>query len=144
MKRLLALLLCLSLLLPAFAFAEEEEEDVDFTELIEEDVDLDDEGNFVASGDEGEEDDFSDMESLAEAFDLDESVDTSELELNTNLPDDVINILLLGLDVKGTKEEKLRQARRCSDDPVHQHNRRIHQADFHRAEHPGGYSGPHE
>ena len=107
MKRLLALLLCLSLLLPAFAFAEEEEEDVDFTELIEEDVDLDDEGNFVASGDEGEEDDFSDMESLAEAFDLDESVDTSELELNTNLPDDVINILLLGLDVKGTKEEKL-------------------------------------
>ncbi len=107
MKRLLALLLCLSLLLPAFAFAEEEEEDVDFTELIEEDVDLDDEGNFVSSGSENEEDDFADMESLAEAFDIDESVDTSELELNTNLPDDVINILLLGLDVRGTKDKKL-------------------------------------
>ena len=106
MKRLLALLLCLSLLLPAFAFAEEEEEDVDFTELIEEDVDLDEEGNFVSSG-ENEEDDFADMESLAEAFDIDESVDTSELELNTNLPDDVINILLLGLDVRGTKDKKL-------------------------------------
>ena len=106
MKHLLALLLCLSLLLPAFAFAEEEEEDVDFTELIEEDVDLDEEGNFVSSG-ENEEDDFADMESLAEAFDIDESVDTSELELNTNLPDDVINILLLGLDVRGTKDKKL-------------------------------------
>ena len=107
MKRLLALLLCLTLLLPVLAMGEEEEEDIDFSELIEEDVDLDDEGNFI-SGDESEED-FSDMdmESLAEAFEIDESVDTSELELNTNLPDDVINILLLGLDVKGTKEKKL-------------------------------------
>ena len=34
MKRLLALLLCLSLLLPVFALAEDDEEDIDFHELI--------------------------------------------------------------------------------------------------------------
>ena len=106
MKRLLALLLCLSLLLPVFAFAEE---DIDFNELIEEDVDVDEEGNIIAPDGENEDNDFSDedMDSLADAFDLDESVDPTELELNTNLPDDVINILLLGLDVKGTKDKKL-------------------------------------
>ena len=109
MKRLLALLLCFSLLLPALAFGEQDEEDIDFSELLEEDVDVDEEGNIITRDSEGEDNDFSDedMDSLASAFDLDESVDPSELELNTNLPDDVINILLLGLDVKGTKEKKL-------------------------------------
>ena len=103
MKRLLALLLCLSLLLPVFSLAEEEE---DWSMLEEEDAEVDEDGNIIAAGDE---DDFSDedMDSLADAFDLDESVDPSELELNTNLPEDVINILLLGLDVKGTKDKKL-------------------------------------
>lgn len=109
MKRLLALLLCFSLMLPVFALGEDEEEDIDFSELIEEDVDVDEEGNIITRDSEGEDNDFSDedMDSLAAAFDLDESVDPSELELNTNLPDDVINILLLGLDVKGTKDKKL-------------------------------------
>lgn len=103
MKRLLALLLCLSLLLPVFSLAEEEE---DWSMLEEEDAEVDEDGNIIAAGGE---DDFSDddMDSLADAFDLDESVDPSELELNTNLPEDVINILLLGLDVKGTKDKKL-------------------------------------
>lgn len=50
MKRLLALLLCLSLLLPVFALAEDDEEDIDFNELIEEDVDLDEDGNIVDNG----------------------------------------------------------------------------------------------
>ena len=109
MKRFLALLLCFSLMLPVFALGEDDEEDIDFSELIEEDVDVDEEGNIITGDSEGENDDFSDedMDSLAAAFDLDESVDPSELELNTNLPDDVINILLLGLDVKGTKDKKL-------------------------------------
>lgn len=107
MKRLLALLLCFSLLLPALSFGELDEEDVDFSELLEEDVAVDEEGNIIAPDDEGE--DFSEesLEDLMDAFTLDESVDPSELELNTNLPDDVINILLLGLDVKGTKDKKL-------------------------------------
>ena len=109
MKRLLALLLCLSLLLPVFALAEEEEDDIDFNELIEEDVDLDEEGNIIGSGDDAEDYDFSDedLEKLAENVVVGEDFDPAELELNENLPDDVINILLLGLDVKGTKEKKL-------------------------------------
>ena len=106
MKRLLALLLCLSLLLSAFAFAEDEEEDIDFNDLMEqEDVDVDDQGNIV----DPDNDDFSE-EALLELADnviTGESVDPSELYLNKNLPDDVINILLLGLDVKGTKDKKL-------------------------------------
>ncbi len=106
MKRLLAVLLCFSMMLPVFAFGEAEE-DIDFNDLLEEDVDVDEEGNIIAPDAEGE--DFSEesLEDLADAFALDESVDPSELELNTNLPDDVINILLLGLDVKGTKDKKL-------------------------------------
>ncbi len=108
MKRLLALLLCLSLFLPVLSFAEEED-DIDFSELLEEDVDLDAEGNIVVSGDENEDYDFSDedLEKLAESVISGEEFDPADLELNENLPDDVINILLLGLDVKGTKEKKL-------------------------------------
>ena len=45
MKRLLALLLCFSLLLPALSFGEQDEEDIDFSELLEEDVDVDEEGS---------------------------------------------------------------------------------------------------
>ena len=107
MKRLLALLLCVTLFLPVLAAGEEE--DIDFSELIEEDVELDEEGNIIFSGDDEENYSFSDqdLEEMAEAFEIDETVDPSELELNENLPDDVINILLLGLDVKGTKEKKL-------------------------------------
>ncbi len=106
MKRLLALLLCLSLLVPVFALAEEEEEDIDFNDLMEqEDVDVDDQGNIV----DPDNDDFSEeaLRELAENVITGESVDPSELYLNENLPDDVINILLLGLDVKGTKDKKL-------------------------------------
>ena len=106
MKRLLALLLCLSLLLPVFAFAEDEEEDIDFNDLMEqEDVDVDDEGNIV----DPDSDDFSEeaLRELAENVITGESVDPSEPYLNENLPEDVINILLLGLDVKGTKDKKL-------------------------------------
>ena len=107
MKRLLALLLCVTLFLPVLAAGEEE--DIDFSELIEEDVELDEEGNIIFSGDDEENYSFTDqdLEEMTEAFEIDETVDPSELELNANLPDDVINILLLGLDVKGTKEKKL-------------------------------------
>ncbi|MBQ1365447.1 MAG: LCP family protein [Clostridia bacterium] len=109
MKRLLALLLCLSLLLPVFALAEDDEEDIDFNELIEEDVDLDEDGNIVDNGNSQVEYELTEegLAAMADAFEIDESVDPSELELNQNLPDDVINILLLGLDVRGTSEKKL-------------------------------------
>ena len=109
MKRLLALLLCLSLLLPVFALAEDDEEDIDFNELIEEDVDLDEDGNIVDNGNSQVEYELTEegLAAMADAFEIDESADPSELELNQNLPDDVINILLLGLDVRGTSEKKL-------------------------------------
>lgn len=109
MKRLLALLLCLSLLLPVFALAEDDEEDIDFNELIEEDVELDEDGNIVDNGNSQVEYELTEegLAAMADAFEIDESVDPSELELNQNLPDDVINILLLGLDVRGTSEKKL-------------------------------------
>ena len=109
MKRLLALLLCLSLLLPVFALAEDDEEDIDFNELIEEDVDLDEDGNIVDNGNSQVEYELTEegLAAMADAFEIDESADPSELELNQNLPDDVINVLLLGLDVKGTSEKKL-------------------------------------
>ena len=109
MKRLLALLLCLSLLLPVFALAEDDEEDIDFNELIEEDVELDEDGNIVDNGNNQVEYELTEegLAAMADAFEIDKSVDPSELELNQNLPDDVINILLLGLDVRGTSEKKL-------------------------------------
>ncbi len=109
MKRLLALLLCLSLLIPVFAAGGEEEEDIDFFELIEEDVDLDEEGNIIAEESSTVEYEFTEegLDAMADAFEIDESVDPSELQLNENLPDDVINVLLLGLDVRGTSEKKL-------------------------------------
>ena len=109
MKRLLALLLCLSLLLPVFALAEDDEEDIDFNELIEEDVDLDEEGNIIDPENSQVEFELTEegLAAMADAFEIDESADPSELELNQNLPDDVINVLLLGLDVKGTSEKKL-------------------------------------
>ncbi|MBR4575578.1 MAG: LCP family protein [Clostridia bacterium] len=106
MKRFFALLLCLALVLPLAASAEEEEE-VSISELTGENLALDEEGNII----DGDDDpfDFSDdeLEMLAGMEASGETVDRSQLEINENLPDDVINILLLGLDVKGTQSEKL-------------------------------------
>ena len=70
MKRLLALLLCVTLFLPVLAAGEEE--DIDFSELIEEDVELDEEGNIIFSGDDEGDYSFSDqdLEEMAEAFEI--------------------------------------------------------------------------
>lgn len=99
-KRLMALLLTLCTLCSCVAFGEDltEEEEYfaqwDAVEEIVEDVLL-------------EEESVTDMltEEEAEALaSIDESgvveIDPSELELNTNLPDNVINILLLGIDAR--------------------------------------------
>lgn len=94
MKRLISLLLVFCLVFPVFAFAELEEEEFS-AEEFDEDIDLDeveDEFDF----------DFSDFDETAlaeldEDIDVD-SIDLSELEINPNLPDNVINILLIGVD----------------------------------------------
>ena len=113
MKRFFALILALALLLPLFVYAEQDEteltEDVD----LDEDYSFDEEGNLLLKDEEtGETYSLSaiseeDIEKLASQYELDESIDPNELEINENLPDDVINILLIGLDVRGTKKEKL-------------------------------------
>jgi len=109
MKRLLSVFLILCLLLPVFAFAEEEDLDI---EEIYEDVDLDDTEADLDTGDEeggssGTKDETltADLQKeLAESLESKEYVptnlDTSNLYINPNLPDNVINILLLGVDTR--------------------------------------------
>lgn len=113
MKRLLAALMALMMLFTAFAFAEEDQEvneddlfaewDMEADET--EDVSLDD-----ASDSDGtdEPDDLntvlSEEEKAAlEALDNAEggvTIDNSQLEINENLPSNVFNILLLGIDAR--------------------------------------------
>ena len=103
MKRILSLLLILCMLIPVFSFAELEEDDLSVEEM-EEELLLDDEDD--ESDDESEENsegfDFSDLDEDSFAT-LDENIDSGtinldELEINPNLPSNVVNFLLLGVD----------------------------------------------
>jgi len=118
MKRLFALILALSLLLPVFVHAEQDDEESGSAEMTEEldldeDYSFDEEGNLILKDDEtGETYSLSalseeDIDKLATQYEMDDSIDPNELEINENLPDNIINILLIGLDVRGTKKEKL-------------------------------------
>ena len=98
LKRLLSLLLALSLcmgLLPSFALAEEEEEeelsldDFSFPEL--EDYELDELDLTIT-------DEIQETIEDLDAWEIDASVDPDSLEINTDLPDNIINILLIGID----------------------------------------------
>ena len=109
MKRILSLLLVLCLFLPVFAFAEEDELDI---EEIYEDVDLDnteadldtgdEEGGISQAADETltEELQKEMAESLESKDYVPTSLDTGNLFINPNLPENVINILLLGVDTR--------------------------------------------
>ena len=113
MKRFFALILALALLLPLFVYAEQAEEEVTEDVNLDEDYSFDEEGNLLLRDDEtGETYSLSavsdeDIEKLAAQYELDDSIDPNELEINENLPDNIVNILLIGLDVRGTKKEKL-------------------------------------
>ena len=103
MKRILSLFLVLCLLLPVFAFAEEEELEIE--ELIEEDeaadpADSAGEGSVELTDEIAEEL----RRSLESTEAKSATIDTSSLYINPNLPDNVINILLLGVD---TREDTL-------------------------------------
>ena len=112
MKRILSLLLVLSLLLPAAVFAEDDEE-LSAEDIIEEEVILDDDGNEILVDEETGEGfvitsaDQDKLDDLTAHYEVDDTVDPDTLECNPNLPDNVINILLLGVDVKGTGTEKM-------------------------------------
>ncbi len=94
-KRVLSVLLALCVLLPLWAAAEEEEEDYSLTDegLAEEETFDPDE--FIID-DEGEAEAEIDLDSL----ERDPDVNPDDLEINPNLPDNVINILLIGIDMR--------------------------------------------
>ena len=99
-KRLLALLLCLSLLLPVFAFAEDDEDDIDMDDLLDmEDIDfdLDENGDLIIP--EDDEEDYFD-ESAYSSSGTNGHFTVDQLEINSRLPEeDVVNILLIGVDL---------------------------------------------
>ena len=112
MKRILSLLLVLCLFLPALSFAELEEDDFSSDELEEE----------ILLDDEEEEDDSTPENAVTETLSEDlrnelagsleasdyvaTELDTSNLYINENLPDDVINILLIGVDTRNPELEE--------------------------------------
>ena len=121
MKRILALFLVLALMLPVFSLAESDEEDLNIEDIIE-DVDYDDEEEDEDS-DDGVDDAVlaaqqplseelqDELKSVLESKDyvpteLDIGVySSSDLFINDNLPDNIINILLLGVDTRNSDLE---------------------------------------
>ena len=110
MKRILALVMALCMLRPAVVLAEDDE--LSLTEIVEDVVleveDAEEADETEEAGDTEDEDDglmISDeaMESI-EILDaeIDETVDPDSLDLNENLPDNVVNILLVGVDTRST------------------------------------------
>ncbi len=95
MKRLLALLLVLAMALPLGAFAEDD---------FDAPMDIDGE-NAEAVGGEDEYYIEEDVASAIEILDaeIDDTIDPDNLELNENLPGNVVNILLVGVDTRSTK-----------------------------------------
>lgn len=111
MKRLLALLLALTMLLPILALAEEDEE-VSLDDLVE-DVVLEADGSETEDEEADTEDDDAESDGVTigdeeqeaiESMDaeIDDTVDPDSLDLNKNLPDNVVNILLVGIDTRDT------------------------------------------
>lgn len=109
MKRLMALVMVLCLLTTGLAFAEEDEEyslgDVVGEEAL---ATPEPQGEIEEAEDDGESDVYfdEDAEDLLDDLDLDveidDSVDPTKLDLNENLPDNVVNILLVGIDTRDT------------------------------------------
>ena len=114
MKRLLSLFLVLALLLPVLALAEEDDEDSEIIDLSEDDYILDEDGNLILDDSWDDEEDsrprgsveltddmISELTAALESeADYIAPVDPDSLYLNPNLPDNVINIMLLGVDTR--------------------------------------------
>ncbi len=106
MKRILSLLLVLCLAFPVLAFAELDEEELTGEDIFEE-IDLD-EVPEESPGDSGAIEMTAEMaEELQKDLEAADSkladIDTSSLYINPNLPDNVINILLLGVDTRNAE-----------------------------------------
>lgn len=102
MKRLLAALAA-GLLLFSTAFAQEDEEITEEDLFAQWDLEADVTEDVMLDADGQEHEILSDAE-LAELDDLEDmgevTIDESQLEINENLPDHVVNILLLGIDAR--------------------------------------------
>ena len=101
MKRLLALLMALCLLVTSMAFAEDDE--ISMSDMI-----IEVESEELAEDEEDDGELFFDDDTAALLDDLhldleeDNTVDPASLDLNPNLPDHVVNILLIGIDTRDT------------------------------------------
>ena len=97
MKRLLAMMLLLTMLVPAVA-----EEELDFSDFGDQIVINTDDAQSAEEdyGDIYIPDEDEEVASAIEILDaeIDDTVDPKNLELNENLPDNVVNILLVGID----------------------------------------------
>ncbi len=104
MKRLLALLMTLCLLLPAAVLAEGTQADENMAEMGDEIVNMNDAEEIPAQEDEADDvyipEEDEELAAQIEILDveLDTSVDPGKLDINPNLPDNVVNILLIGVD----------------------------------------------
>jgi len=106
-KKLTALLLALTLLLGMTAHAEELPDQIDMGEIVVVDG--------VAINADGEEiegfvipDDLKETVEILDA-EIDDTVDVGSLEINENLPDNVVNILLIGIDSRSENLEESNQ-----------------------------------
>ena len=99
MKRILALFLALTLFLPVLAFAELDEEELEFEEFDPDDIP---EESSSDSGSIEMTDEMADelLKNLEAEDENTASIDVDSLYINPNLPDHVINILLLGVDTR--------------------------------------------
>ena len=107
MKRILALLLVFALLLPACCYAEtDEEEDFDLEEETE-DMDLDEDtvSEDIINAEPVSEELQEEIRSALENADFvpTSQLDENNLFINRNLPENVINILLLGVDTRNAE-----------------------------------------
>ena len=104
MKRLISFFLILSLLLPVLSLAELDEDELSSEELIE-DVDLDDEDSSETVEAEPLPEDLQEelVAGLESADYMPTELDNSNLYINENLPDNIINILLIGVDTRNAE-----------------------------------------
>ena len=112
MKKLLSLFLALCLLLPAFSLAEEEEEDLLIEDFLEEVPEAASDDVYVDE-DTGEtyvltEEEQQKLDAILEDEPEEETgIDPDSLDLNPNLPSNVINILLIGVDTRSDDPQEI-------------------------------------
>ncbi len=99
MKRMLSLLMVLCLLLPGAALAEDEEYSMGEVFIEPAGETLEEDANGEVLFDENVEELLDELQLDVE---LDTSVDPDSLDINPNLPDNVVNILLIGIDTRDT------------------------------------------